>query len=411
MAHIGQSAVPVLKIIYVKLKMKPAFSSAPHFHPVDESLFHLENNAHHEGPVIQLVNHLLHHAQQQGASDLHIEPYQQLFRIRYRQDGLLHEVAELQTYLGLRIITRLKVMADLDIAERRLPQDGHFQINIPDQRTIDIRISTCPTLQGEKIVLRLLDNAKLSLGLHSLGFTFKQKDLFLEKISQPQGLILVTGPTGSGKTVTLYSALDHLNTKEKNILTIEDPVEIQLDGINQVNLNPKAGLDFATLLRAFLRQDPDIIMVGEIRDLETAKTAIQAAQTGHLVLSTIHSNNAAETLIRLVSMGITTDQLASALSLIVAQRLVRKYCNFCKGALINNHGCKLCHQGYKGRAGIFECLAMSENLIQLLMKNRGTALLVKAAKNEGFATLWETGLEKVHRGETSLAELHRALLK
>ena len=379
----------------------------------------------YEEPLIQFVDHMIHHAHQQGASDIHIEPQENTIRLRYRQDGLLYEVAQIQPHWALRIITRLKVMADLDISERRQPQDGHFQISAPQHQTLDVRISSCPTLHGEKIVLRLLDNSQLVFALDKLGFTGLQKELFLKKISQPQGLILVTGPTGSGKTITLYSALDYLNVKEKNILTIEDPIEIQLEGLNQVPLNTKVGLDFATTLRAFLRQDPDIIMVGEIRDLETAKIAIQAAQTGHLVLSTLHTNSAVETVTRLLSMGIDPYQVAQALTLIIAQRLIRKLCPLCKQAetapLITEgeqknkgyraSGCPCCRYGYKGRIAIFECLDLSEALIPLLSNNMDINLLVKAAQAEGFKTLRENGLEKIRQGETSFAELNRVILR
>lgn len=392
--------------------------------PEENKTKSMENSVHYEEPIIHFVNHLIHHAQQQGASDLHIEPYEHATRIRYRQDGLLYEIAEIEPHLASRVITRLKVMADLDISERRLPQDGRFQIKTRHQKIIDVRISSCPTLQGEKIVLRLLDSAKKALAIDTLGFTAKQKTLFLNKLSLPQGLILVTGPTGSGKTITLYSALNHLNTQEKNILTVEDPVEIQIKGINQVPINSKAGLDFATTLRAFLRQDPDIIMVGEIRDKETAEIALEAAQTGHLVLSTLHTNNASETLTRLISMGIAPYQLVPALTLIVAQRLIRKLCSFCKqheknprsSAGLNNHklrayGCRHCRQGYSGRTAIFENLAMSDELVQLIMKKANVTTLLKKAKTQGFITLWETGLEKIQQGETSLAELNRVLVK
>lgn len=393
--------------------------------PDETKTWTMETNTSHEEPIIQFVDHMIHHAQQQGASDLHIEPYEHAARIRYRQDGLLYEIAHIELHLASRVITRLKVLADLDISERRLPQDGRFKINTRHHKTIDVRLSSCPTLHGEKIVLRLLDNSRLTLSLDTLGLTIAQKTLFLNKISQPQGLILVTGPTGSGKTMTLYSALDYLNSIEKNILTVEDPVELQIDGINQVHINPKAGLDFTAALRAFLRQDPDIIMVGEIRDRETAEIAVQAAQTGHLVLSTLHTNGAAETLTRLISMRIPSYQLTSTLTLIVAQRLLRKLCSFCKQEetkpafaldaeqktqLFRAYGCNHCRQGYQGRTAIFECLSLSETLIQRAMKIRDRASLIKAAQAEGFITLREIGLEKIREGETSFAELNRVLL-
>ncbi len=393
--------------------------------PDETKIKAMETNASYEEPIIQFVDHMIHHAQQQGASDLHIEPYEHAARIRYRQDGLLYEIAQIEHHLASRVITRLKVLADLDIAERRLPQDGHFKINSRHHKIIDVRLSSCPTLHGEKIVLRLLDNSKLTRSLDALGLTSTQKALFIKKISQPQGLILVTGPTGSGKTITLYSALDYLNTQEKNILTVEDPVELQMAGINQVHINPKAGLDFAAALRAFLRQDPDVIMVGEIRDRETAEIAVQAAQTGHLVLSTLHTNSAAETLTRLISMGIAPYPLTQALTLIVAQRLLRKLCPSCKqvetspaftcdlgpeAQQFRAYGCRHCRQGYQGRTAIFECLTLSENLLQRIKKNASTVSLVHAAQTEGFITLREIGLEKVRQGETSFAELNRVLL-
>lgn len=379
--------------------------------------------------VIQFVDQLFQNAVQQATSDIHIETYDRHCRIRYRQDGLLHQVAEIQNHLATRVIARLKVMASLDIAEKRLPQDGRFQIQIKPHKTIDVRISICPVLHGEKIVCRLLDNSSMALALGTLGFTTAQQSLFLEKIARPQGLILVTGPTGSGKTVTLYSALHYLNNVEKNILTVEDPVEIQLDGINQAPINLKAGLDFATTLRAFLRQDPDIIMVGEIRDKETANIAIQAAQTGHLVFSTLHTNNTVETLVRLISMGSNPYHLVNALSLIIAQRLVRKLCPQCKQieripkSILNKmgfqthlthqfycaHGCSHCTQGYKGRTGIFECLPISQEIAASMMNNDDTYTLLRVARQSGFSTLADSGFNLAIRGETSIAELNRVL--
>ncbi len=386
----------------------------------------MENSSSYEEPLIQFVDHMLAHAQQQGASDLHIEPYEHSTRIRYRQDGLLYEIAQIQPHLATRVITRLKVLAELDITERRLPQDGRFKINTRQQKEIEVRISSCPTLHGEKIVLRLQNASKRKLTLDDLGLAPGQKDLFVKKISLSQGFILVTGPTGSGKTLSLYSAFDYLNVKEKNILSVEDPIEIPLPGINQVPLHPKAGFHFSTALRFFLRQDPDVIMVGEIRDAETAQIAVQAAQTGHLVLSTLHTNSALETLSRLLSMGIAPYQLAQTLTLIVAQRLIRKLCTACKQVETPStlappespvlkryraYGCRHCRQGYRGRTAIFECLSPSETLIQLALKNAGRDALIKTARKEGFRTLREAGLAKVQEGETSLSELDRVLLK
>jgi len=354
--------------------------------------------------IIELVDHLIHQADEQNASDIHIEPDEHACRIRFRQDGLLCEITEIALSLAEQIITRLKVMANLDIAEHRLPQDGRFKVQNHQQRAIDIRISTCPLIHGEKIVLRLLDSAKVNLSIEALGFTSSQQKLFLKHISQTQGLILLTGPTGSGKSLTLYSALNHLNVKEKNIVTVEDPVELPIKGLNQVHVNSKAGLDFSTTLRAFLRQDPDIIMLGEIRDRETAEIALQAAHTGHLVLASLHANNAIEALTRLLSMGLASYQLAPATQLIIAQRLVRKLCPHCK-----MEGCIYCRQGYLGRTGIFECLNLSPSLKQLILQKTDSASLLAAARQEGFRTLNETGLEKVHQGLTTLAEINRVL--
>lgn len=360
-----------------------------------------DNIVKYDEPLIQFVDQLIRHALEQQASDIHIEPYESVCRVRYRQDGLLYEITEIPTHLATRLVTRLKVMAKLDISERRLPQDGRFQLH-----HIDIRINTCPILFGEKIVLRLLDIKKVSLSIKKLGFTEQQKSLFLDKISQPQGLILVTGPTGSGKTMTLYSALNFLNKTEKNISTVEDPVEIQLKGINQVNINPKINLHFATALRTFLRQDPDIIMVGEIRDTETAEIAIQAAQTGHLVLSTLHTNNAIEAITRLQSMGIAPYNIASSISLIIAQRLIRKLCDKCKAI-----GCPHCLHGYQGRTGIYEFLPITPSIAESITSNATAATLKECAKQQGFLTLREIGIEKVKQGITCFAEINRVISK
>jgi type IV pilus assembly protein PilB len=376
-----------------------------HLPLIDEPLTLHENAVHYDEPLIQFVDNIIQHALQKSASDIHIEPYESICRIRYRQDGLLHEVTEIPNNLADRLMTRLKVMAKLDISERRLPQDGRFQLS---KHAIDVRINTCPTLFGEKIVLRILDANKILFDVNALGMTDWQKQIFLEKISHPQGLILVTGPTGSGKTVTLYSALHALNTTEKNILTAEDPVEIKLHGINQVNINPKIGLQFATVLRTFLRQDPDVIMIGEIRDTETAEIAIQAAQTGHLVLSTLHTNNAIETLMRLESMGISRYNLSNAISLIIAQRLVRKICVHCHA--IDFVQCAHCFQGYLGRAGIYEMLPMDEKISRLIAANASIATLNDHLDQEGFLNLRRMGLEKVSQGITTFSEINRVIL-
>lgn len=372
-----------------------------------------ENSIHYDEPLIKVVNHVIQFAFQQTASDIHIEPFETFCQIRYRQDGILYEMATIPINLAQRVATRLKVMAGLDISERRMPQDGRFQFE-----NKDIRINTCPTLFGEKIVLRLLN--KLTLTIDELGLTSHQKIIFFRKISQPNGMILVTGPTGSGKTVTLYAALKALNNKEKNILTIEEPVEIQLEGINQVNVNSKIGLQFATALRSFLRQDPDILMVGEIRDLETAEIAIQAAQTGHLVLSTLHTNSAIETITRLISMGVPAYNIISSVSLIIAQRLLRKLCNHCKqvdtfssssSQIYHAVGCSQCLQGYSGRIAVYECLLLNENLKKLILMNENLNTLAENARKEGFISLHDMAVEKIKEGVTSLVEVHRVIGK
>ena len=376
--------------------------------------------------IIPFVDNLILHASQHAASDIHIEPYKDVCRIRYRQDGLLYQANEIPADLATRIATRLKVMAKLDIAERRLPQDGRFQLN-----EIDIRINTCPTLFGEKIVLRLLNTHHISLEIDNLAFTKRQKEIFLKTISQSQGLILVTGPTGSGKTTTLYSALHYLNKTEKNISTVEDPIEIQLTGINQVNVNTKINLHFSTVLRTLLRQDPDIIMIGEIRDPETADIAIQAAQTGHLVLSTLHTNSAIETLTRLHAMKILAYNLAGSLSLIIAQRLIRTLCAHCKQIepvsvqsalqleidprflsreIYRAQGCSHCLHGYTGRIAIYEFLPITESIATLIALGSDTMTLMQQAKQENFISLKESGIEKVLQGITSFAEINRVLL-
>jgi type IV pilus assembly protein PilB len=343
-------------------------------------------------PVIEFVYQLMDDAITKHISDIHIEPFEHHCRIRFRRDGLLYEAASVPLHLANQIIMRLKIMAQLDIAEKRLPQDGRLHIHSPTK--IDIRINTCPTFFGEKIVLRILDATQTNHSIDSLGMNDTQKELFYKQLSQPQGLILVTGPTGSGKTMTLYAALHHLNQIEKNISTAEDPVEIELPGINQVNIHSRIGLDFATTLRALLRQDPDIIMIGEIRDAETATIALQAAQTGHLVLSTLHTNHANETLSRLQSMGIATHYLKNAVSLIIAQRLVRKLCIHCHPrSLTRSVICEHCHHGYKGRTGIFEFLT------------------VNADQTPPPISLWEAGLEKVRAGITNHDEIRRVIVK
>jgi len=388
----------------------------------DDSIHAIHDNTiNYDEPLIRFVDHIIQQALDQSASDIHIEPYEKICRIRYRKDGLLHEVAEIPSKMATRLVTRLKVMSRLDIAERRLPQDGRFQIH-----NTDIRINTCPTIFGEKIVLRILNSAKLTFSLQELGLNEKQFHFLQATMHKPQGLILVTGPTGSGKTITLYSILSALNTTEKNISTVEDPIEVKLAGINQVNINPKIQFSFANALRTFLRQDPDIIMVGEIRDAETAEIAIQAAHTGHLVLSTLHTNNALDAISRLNTMGIPPYNLVSAVSLIVAQRLIRKLCTHCKqpeslpphtlaslglaaNPIYKPIGCQYCLQGYDGRIGLYEFLPMTDILSQMILQQAARTTLEKQIQQEGFGTLRLSGLEKVNAGLTSLNELNRVL--
>ena len=383
-----------------------------------------------DAPIVKFVNKILLDAIKQGASDIHFEPYEREYRIRYRQDGILHEVATPPVSLASRITARIKVMSCLDISERRIPQDGGFKMKISKARSIDFRVSTCPTSGGEKVVMRILDPGTAKLGIEALGFSPIQRSHFVKAIERPQGMILVTGPTGSGKTVTLYTALNILNTIEVNISTAEDPVEIKVPGINQVNINPKAGLTFSGALRSFLRQDPDIIMVGEIRDFETAEIAIKAAQTGHLVLSTLHTNSAAETLNRLVNMGIPTFNIASSVTIIIAQRLARKLCEHCKVVrddftnqgllelgfkesdlldikLYKSVGCNQCTNGYRGRVGLFEVLPMTKTLGQLIMSGGNSLEILKIAQSEGMLTIFESGLEKVRQGITTIEEVNR----
>ncbi len=383
-----------------------------------------------EAPVVRYINKILLDAINQGVSDIHFEPYEHNYRIRYRQDGLLREVASPPSNLANRLSSRIKVMSRMNIAERRIPQDGRIKMKLSKTRAIDFRVNTCPTLYGEKIVLRILDPTSAQLGIEALGFEPEQETNFLQAINKPYGMILVTGPTGSGKTVSLYTALNILNTPEVNISTAEDPVEIQVAGINQVNMNVKTGLTFAEALRAFLRQDPDIVMVGEIRDLETAEIAVKAAQTGHLVLSTLHTNDAPQTLTRLANMGIPPFNIASSVLLILAQRLARRLCEHCKEtddvpkeALLEEGfseediasgftiykpvGCDLCNNGYKGRVGIFQVMPVSEEMGKIIMEGGTSLQLAEQAEKEGVNDLRKSGLRKVMQGITSLNELNR----
>ncbi|MCD6038804.1 MAG: xpsE [Gammaproteobacteria bacterium] len=368
---------------------------------------HVSQESLLDEPLIKLVDQIIKEAIDQTASDIHIEPFANFCRVRYRRDGILYEANHIAMHLTSRFITRLKVMAQLDITEKRLPQDGHFQLY-----DIDIRINTCPTLFGEKIVLRLLNVNKTALNITKLGFSKIQKKIFLNHITQPQGMILITGPTGSGKTVTLYSALNYLNSIEKNISTVEDPIEIQLAGINQININPRIGLEFSTVLRTLLRQDPDIIMLGEIRDSETAHIAIQAAQTGHLVLTTLHTKNAWEAVTRLQSLGITSHDIISTVSLIVSQRLIRKLCQYCKKqeneSYFHSKGCQHCLQGYKNRTGIYEFFTFTKKTSEMILTNNKIALHHQQ-QEEVFSTLYQSGMQLVRQGMTSIIELNRVV--
>ena len=383
-------------------------------------------------PVTRFVHKILTDATHQGVSDIHFEPFEKTYRIRYRRDGVLYEAASPPPALSPRITARLKVIAQLDIAERRLPQDGHFKMALSDSKSLDFRINTCPTINGEKVVIRLLDPATAQIGIDTLGFETQQQHLFLNALQKPQGMVLVTGPTGSGKTVSLYAALNILNTESVNISTIEDPVEINLAGINQVSVNLKTDFGFASALRAFLRQDPDIIMVGEIRDLETAEIATKAAQTGHLVLSTLHTNSASETLTRLLNMGLPAFNVATSVSLIVAQRLARRLCAHCKRietiplknllqmgfaepeidrdfTLFAPHhsGCQHCHGGYAGRIGLYEILPISASIAHTIMEGGHSFDILQVALKEGLQTLRRSGLNRVREGLTSLEEINR----
>ena len=382
-----------------------------------------------DAPVVRFVNKILLDAIKKGASDIHFEPYEKSFRIRTRQDGILKEIASPPMNISNKLISRIKVMSRMNISERRVPQDGRIKMAVSKKRAIDFRVNTCPTLYGEKIVLRILDPTSAQVGIEQLGFEPEQKEAFLEAIQKPYGMILVTGPTGSGKTVSLYTALNILNDPNVNISTAEDPVEITVAGINQVNVNPKTGLTFAEALRAFLRQDPDIIMVGEIRDLETAEIAVKAAQTGHLVLSTLHTNDAPQTLNRLNQMGVPPYNIAASVLLIMAQRLARRLCDKCKKEenlptelLIKEGfkpeeaeglttykavGCDYCTNGYKGRVGVFQVMPVSEAMEDLIIKGGLTTELEEQSAKEGVLTLRESGLKKVIEGITSIEEINR----
>ncbi len=383
-----------------------------------------------DAPIVRFINKIMLDAIKLGASDIHFEPYEHLYRIRYRTDGVLHEVANPPTNLAPRLAARLKVMSRMDISERRVPQDGRIKMKLSKKRAIDFRVNTLPTLWGEKVVLRILDPSSAKMGIDALGYEEDQKEMYLAALAQPQGMILVTGPTGSGKTVSLYTGLNILNTSERNISTAEDPVEINLEGVNQVHVNNKVGLNFSTALRAFLRQDPDIVMVGEIRDLETAEIAIKAAQTGHLVLSTLHTNSAPETLTRLRNMGVPAFNIATSVSIIIAQRLARRLCEHCKkpadiphetlltegfteemlaDAEINmaGGGCSHCMNGYKGRVGIYEVVKVSPEIQRIIMEEGNSLEIAQQAEKEGCRNLRKSGLMKITQGITSLEEVNR----
>ncbi|MES2626510.1 MAG: type IV-A pilus assembly ATPase PilB [Pseudomonadota bacterium] len=385
--------------------------------------------AQDEAPIVRFVNKVLFDAIRIGASDIHLEPYEKIYRVRFRIDGILKEITRPPLNIANRICSRIKIMAQMDISERRLPQDGRIKLKLSRTKAVDFRVNSLPTLWGEKIVMRILDASSAQLGIDVLGYEPVQKQFYLNALQQHQGLILVTGPTGSGKTVSLYTGLNILNTHERNISTAEDPVEINLEGVNQVAVNNRVGLDFASALRAFLRQDPDVVMVGEIRDLETAEIAIKAAQTGHLVLSTLHTNSAPETLTRLQNMGVPSYNVATSVTLIIAQRLARRLCKFCKKPLnlpprillqegftetqLHNMqlygavGCDKCNDGYKGRVGIYEVLPITDRISRVIMDNGSSIQIADIARQEGYNNLRMSALEKVAQGLTSLAEANR----
>jgi type IV pilus assembly protein PilB len=382
-----------------------------------------------DAPIVSFINKVILDAIQSDASDIHFEPFEHRYRVRFRIDGVLSEIASPPVALTPKITSRLKIMSRIDIAERRVPQDGRFKMKISSQSTVDFRVSTCPTLYGEKVVLRILDPSSTKMGIDKLGYEPTQKKLYLHALNQKQGMILVTGPTGSGKTVSLYTGLELLNVEESNISTAEDPVEINLPGVNQVDINPKTGLTFARALKSFLRQDPDIIMVGEIRDLETAEIAVKAAQTGHLVLSTLHTNSAPETLSRLLSMGVESYNVASSIILIIAQRLMKRLCPSCKKEIevpekslkelgftdeqiaedfivYQAIGCENCNNGYRGRIGIYEVMPITKSMRKIIMKSGNAMEIADQAQEEGVNNLRQSALMKVMQGITTLEELN-----
>ena len=383
-------------------------------------------------PIVRFINKMILDAIAAKASDIHFEPYDQYYRVRFRIDGILRQIFTPPSNWSARLVSRIKIMADLDITERRLPQDGRIRVAVSSEKSIDLRVNTLPLQFGEKVVMRILDPSSTTMGIDALGYEDDQRTAYLNALNKPQGMILVTGPTGSGKTVSLYTGLNLLNTDERNISTAEDPVEINIDGINQTQINLRARLDFPTAMRAFLRQDPDVIMVGEIRDLDTAEIAVKAAQTGHLVLSTLHTNSSSETLNRLLNMGLSAFNVATSVSLIIAQRLARKLCVHCRelhqdlpeeilkqegfndpdlanrsATIYKARGCKKCIKGYSGRMGVYETLVISPAISAVIL-NGGSAIdILAAAKKEGFRTLRTSALRKVIDGTISIEEANR----
>ncbi|WP_216936777.1 MULTISPECIES: type IV-A pilus assembly ATPase PilB [unclassified Acinetobacter] len=390
-----------------------------------------EGNKSEEAPIVKYINKLLIDAIRMGASDLHFEPYEKIYRVRYRVDGVLRQIATPPLQLANRLSSRLKVMSQMDISEKRVPQDGRIKLKLSKNKAIDFRVNSLPTLFGEKLVLRILDPSSAMLGIDALGYELEQKELFMQALDKPQGMLLITGPTGSGKTVSLYTGLNILNREDINISTAEDPVEINLQGINQVNVNNKVGLTFSAALKSFLRQDPDIVMVGEIRDLETAEIAIKAAQTGHMVMSTLHTNSAPETLTRLRNMGVPSFNIATSVNLVIAQRLARRLCSQCKKPadipqqsllemgfteadlqqselqIYEPVGCNECREGYKGRVGIYEVMKVTPEISRIIMEDGNALKIADASARAGFNNLRRSGLIKVMQGVTSLQEVNR----
>ena len=390
-----------------------------------------DSNKGEEAPIVKYINKLLIDAIRMGASDLHFEPYEKIYRVRYRVDGVLRQIATPPLQLANRLSSRLKVMSQMDISKKRVPQDGRIKLKLSKNKAIDFRVNSLPTLFGEKLVLRILDPSSAMLGIDALGYEPEQKDLFMQALDKPQGMLLITGPTGSGKTVSLYTGLNILNREDTNISTAEDPVEINLQGINQVNVNNKVGLTFSAALKSFLRQDPDIVMVGEIRDLETAEIAIKAAQTGHMVMSTLHTNSAPETLTRLRNMGVPSFNIATSVNLVIAQRLARRLCSQCKKPadipqqsllemgftetdlqqpefqIYEPVGCNECREGYKGRVGIYEVMKVTPEISRIIMEDGNALEIADASARAGFNNLRRSGLIKVMQGVTSLQEVNR----